>query len=133
MSSGVLVRQSLVRGESHRAATVLARMRDVEGVSEVLSRLGVHLASATLGRSRDGPYVYYRIEPDREGGLAGRYEAVVDAARDERDAVAEVVTAFDRLAEGPPESAEFGQWSDDTDAERPSSDRTSDDSCPAED
>ena len=107
MSSGVLVRQALARGESRRAASVLERMRDGERVSAVLSRLGVHLDEASLGRSRDGPYVYYRVEPDREGSLAGRYRVVVEAAANESDAVAEVVTAFDRLTTGEPECAEF--------------------------
>lgn len=133
MSSGILVRQSLTRGESHRAASVLTRMQEEEGVSVVLSRLGLYLAGAALGRSRDGPYVYYRMEPGGEGGLVGRYEAVVDAAADETDAVAEVVTAFDRLTEGAPESAEFRSPSADTGTEQSSADEPSDSSRTAED
>ena len=132
MSSGILVRQSLTRGESHRAASVLTRMQE-EDVSAVLSRLGLYLAGAALGRSRDGPYVYYRMESGGEGGLVGRYEAVVDAAAEETDAVAEVVTAFDRLTQGAPESAEFRSPSVDTGTERSAADGTSDSSRPAED
>lgn len=133
MSSGILVRQSLTRGESHRAASVLTRMQTEEGVSAVLSRLGLYLAGAALGRSRDGPYVYYRMESGGEGGLVGRYEAVVDAAAEETDAVAEVVTAFDRLTEGAPESAEFRSTGTETRTGRSPPDEASDSSRPAED
>jgi hypothetical protein len=83
-------------------------MHEVNGVSAVLRRLGVHLSEARLGRSSSGPYVYYRIDPGHEGGLAGRYRALVEAVGDEADPVAEVVTAFDHLTVGAPESAEFG-------------------------
>lgn len=132
MASGVLVRQALARGESHRAASVLSRIQGAEGVSAALCWLGVHLAEASLGRSGDGPYVYYRIEPDREGSLAGRYRAVVAAVADEADAVAEVVTAFDRLVVGDPESAEFRPLAGGDTVDEPPR-PGSNDSCPGED
>jgi hypothetical protein len=131
MSSGVLVRQPLVRGESRRAASVLSRMQEVDGTSAVLHRLGVHLTEAVLGRSSDGPYVYYRIEPDRDGAVSGRYRAVVEAAADEPDAVAEVVSAYDRLAAGDPVTAEFAPVPDGVPED--SGTPTRNDSCPAED
>jgi len=107
MGRGVPVRQALVRGESRRAASVLSRLAELDEAAAVRSRLGVHLTDASLGRSSDGPYVYYRIELDRGGGLAGRYRALVDAAAEESDAFAATIRTFDRLTDGDPVSAEF--------------------------
>jgi hypothetical protein len=107
MGRGVLVRQALVRGESRRAASVLSRLEELDEPAAVLSRLGVNLADAYLGRSSDGPYVYYRVEPDRDGGLAGRYRALVDAAAEESEAFVAAILTFDRLTDGDPVSAEF--------------------------
>jgi hypothetical protein len=129
--SGVLVRQALTSGESRRAASVLSRMREVAEMSAVRHRLGVCLTDATLGRSSDGPYVYYRIEPDRDGAVAGRSRAVLKTAADQFDAIAEVVNTYNRLTEGTPIGAEFTQEPDTepTDIER----TARRDSQPAED
>jgi hypothetical protein len=107
MGHGVRMRQALIRGENRRAASVLSWLEEFDQGASGRSRLGVHLTDVSLGRSGDVPYVYYRGEPDRDGGFAGRYRALVDAAVEESDVFAAAIRAFDRLTDGAFVSAEF--------------------------